>query len=1715
MKHLRQTLTNHFLKKTFAFSILFGWGQLHAQVVVSGYGAPASPMNVGGQQSIFKVKIMGSAVACAGPKTLTVTLPPGYVFVSGSASRTAGSGIVTQVSAAANFAILSLSGIPAAPDSTVISYRVYAGCGVIGSTATNDVDYILNSCIGTSSISSNAFNSLNAQLNILSISNNAYTGIVGDVYSRVITISNDGFGAIDTLYLDDISGKGLSITGASVSSGTFTRTKTVSGTDTLYRYKIVSPTANGFLNSGEQITITETVKIVACNNLSSSFDAWYGPNGVKCNGVNNTSTAGASINDALQPNLKVISDAKYNTCRNLPTTSRIKFVNTGASVLKKAIIHVNQQGYIDDTNPSDWTGALYQQGFDPASFRYKMGENGTSLSISIDSSAYFTQASCINATKPYSAYLTLPDIAAGDTLILSFNEHICCLSGCNYDIWFPWPGLEVSYSFKNDCGTEVNSNNPQVMRWAASTIMTVNADLPMTMAPGTDYSFNYEITNSGLYDFIYLPGSEVTFQVTLPARVEFAGTAADLTAISRDGSSYGVPSSFNYNSATRTLTVSYIMNATMIDNLQRLKIRINKLRANCALPAGSNEAQFNIFVRQAGCSGCNTQYVCNNTQVDVYCPTACPNGGLTVVDVSCRRTNYGLPDNNNDGLPDASGSLDFSKVKTNYVIYGDTLEMKYTGKILVSGGSPFKYGYLNSDLSARSADYTPVNVVVDIYHSGSLTVHCTNLMPVISGSKFKLDFSIDKLSGFLASYGQYSNNDSIVIKSYYKVTGGMSSWESFSEPIKVTNEWYIARIVNPSNASDKFYCNVINSRFRQLAVVTPDWRNTPLQSAGCGEVRADFSYYLGIGYSQYNGGNNFVNEYRPINMYDTLYFTMPSGYSFVRAEFEYGCTRGTLVSDYLWETLAPVNPAAPTLTFDLKRLYTANGGTWPVSDEGNYVYGMITLAPSCTSPAEATSNMEFIQKNVPGFTPFRNTMAGPVVFEYDRPDLSLTSSSATKTVNTNTVDWEVQLTNISKTADASNGWIAKDGVSGVTITSVQLLSGPGGTVTGTISPAGGIYQLGSFNSLQNKFYKITATYLSCIKDSINLSYGWNCPAYPANISAALCKQSLKLYVIPQPANLQLSILNEPVPGTYQLCSRLDYEVKVINPALGNARQLRVVAQLPASGGVAYIAGSYQLAVSSGAYTAISDANVAIAGNTLTFTIPITSISNLVSTDSFKLKIGLQTNSCNFVSGQDIRFTPLGTNPCGSNIVGTTQQSKKIRIAGAPTQSNIYSMQSDIKPVTVCGSGMAITDYHFRINNLGPSPTTVLDGFNIEPPAPWKLNTSSIVYVRNPAGASYTSTTGGIYNFATGTNLAVGDSIVFNASLYVPAVDVPSLSCGNSSPLKENATSTFSAVCSFNGVTCSTQEIVTTHEVTPITVNKPIYDIIYFIGALNTTFTHLSGAITLKHENSIYVAQNVTITAYKDVNNNGTYDAGDLLIGSQSLPVNSDAVQTSTFNIPNQLAGSSYCPIVVVATFDCACGRAEFPYSCNNVLLPVRFTSQKTKLQGCSVLLNWTYETNNASVEKFVIERSDNGGISYAEIASKGAAENGFKDVDAPDGNLLYRIKAVTTTGSIFYSVVMPVSKNCDNGTDILTLYPNPVNQGAGTVVSMDAASSYSNAMLQVKDASGRNILVKNVKVNKGQNKFLIETSGILPGTYFVSLHADNSRHGIPVKLVVH
>jgi gliding motility-associated-like protein len=109
-------------------------------------------------------------------------------------------------------------------------------------------------------------------------------------------------------------------------------------------------------------------------------------------------------------------------------------------------------------------------------------------------------------------------------------------------------------------------------------------------------------------------------------------------------------------------------------------------------------------------------------------------------------------------------------------------------------------------------------------------------------------------------------------------------------------------------------------------------------------------------------------------------------------------------------------------------------------------------------------------------------------------------------------------------------------------------------------------------------------------------------------------------------------------------------------------------------------------------------------------------------------------------------------------------------------------------------------------NQGPLPTGISDGFSIQLPAPWQLDTTTISYPHDPGGADFTNVTGNTWYFNTGAGIIAGDSVIMTVTLRVPAAQVASLAEGNSPPIIENAVVRYVGFCSASGMPCPVSQI---------------------------------------------------------------------------------------------------------------------------------------------------------------------------------------------------------------------------------------------------------------------------------------------------------------------
>ncbi|MCA0398518.1 MAG: gliding motility-associated C-terminal domain-containing protein [Bacteroidetes bacterium] len=1538
------------------------WG--FSQTLQPNYGAPSTPISVCNDNAQFKIKIIGSASACASA-TLDILLPSGYRYLSGSASVTAGSGTVSQVSVSGNAAKLTVQSIPASPDSTVITYIANADCSTIGtatSTSSNARYTLTSNCLGSYVVTSNTFNTQSAALSFTNITNSNYAGVVGSNYSRAITITNNGLGTVSSITLRDTSGNGLLISSFAVNNGwTVSRTKTVSGTDTVHTYTLQGLS----LQQGQQIVLTEDITIVTKCNLQSKLFASFGCFSTACtnNNVSATATAGATVNSSLSPALTVTPATTALVCRGTDYQQLIAFANTGTAPLYNLKVNLFSSTWsaVPATQYFN-AGRSYTAGGQSAysNLEYRIGTTGAWTALVPTSTASFTSPGPAIVGLPSSVVFTVPVINNGQVFFLRYNERNSPLPGVNAGNTMEVSGGEIRYSYESDCG----GSTPEVAAFVRNYVqvrINTQTDLPGNMETGQEYNFSYTFTesNTGIYTYTGPTGSYIRYQLALPPKIQFNGTLSDIS-LTKGGTAYGSPTNYSYNAGTNIIYLTYPVSSTFnINGMVGATLKFGRMALNCASASNANTVQLSTYLKaQSSCAN-EELFSVVSTNIGLVCPTPCSTaGGMSFNSYKLQRTTYGLPDNDNNGVADVSGSLDMNLVNKNYAMVGDTIQLSFGGKIAEDVATPiggFRYGYIENSFSAYAANIANLYGTISVYNSvGTLIYNCNNLPLTTSGTIRKIDFSIPTLNAIAACGGypntKFNNGDSVVINAYYKIN---SNPGSVLAPVNISNAFYVSNMANPL-AANRYSCG--GTYNGNLFVV--GW------GGGSGSGNLTYSIMskdsaktqaMNVGLlgpcCTTAGAKPFSFEYRSVTIYDSMAYDLPVGYDFSSATIAYTYTTGQSKSATKTVLIYPSGSVGNTLIFNIRALF--ENGTLPYGDQGSSLTATVNIKPNCLAPAKAVPRFLIRQVASPGST-FGSLSYSSVFYDtvyLTSPVLKLTAANNASTASNTTAQWEVELSNASA-AQATSVWMAKDtGVSGLTITSIQRLSGPNGTVQATLTPTGtGIYQLGDF-SQTSVYYRVSATLTSCANDSMKLAYGYNCDrtGYPSDVSSAPYRKNISLSVIPQQASLQLGILSEPNPATPpNLCDTLWYALEVLNAGPGDASSLSVLTYMPSGGGMNFVPGTYTMKYPvSGASIAVADAQVSTSGSTITFTIPASTLPNLVANDRVQIRFGLQT-SCGFSSGQSVRFSPRGKSPCGSTATGIVQQSEKLNMAGVPATTNLYALYSRADSAAqACDTTHGIqANYRFKIVNQGPLATSAADLYSIELPTPWRLDTTSVAFIRNVAGAQYYEMVNGIYYFRTGVGLAVGDSVVMTAILRADAPQSASIPVGPTAAITENAVVRYNGYCSTTGTYCpGSQVIVGSNQTTTIPVGNPKYSI-QGLSLQQTTSkdTSISGTITLRRTNALYTPHAVNVNLYKDINTNGVIDAGDLYLGVQTIPVADSIQQTLRFNINSAYTGA-LCP-QIIARADIACNAATYVFNCSSATIYHSVMSSPTSVSHC-------------------------------------------------------------------------------------------------------------------------------------------------------------------------
>lgn len=1431
--------------------------------------------------------------------TVTVNMPAGMRYDAGSIIGATELNI-TNLSAP-QFSIADINTLT----SLDISYTASPGCDIsdylaAGNAAQNNIfiEYFANGNPTFDLHTTFTYLVKQPNLSITSVTNQSYSGNVGDVFTRCITVTNGGLGELRGFTLSDIHGNGILITATDkgvLSTQGNTSNITINTSD-------LTSVGNGnqLFESGEQITICETVSVLSCIEVSSQLNASWGCGNQTCQF---SASSANVVFPNLTPNIVVTDQPTQQACygMNQPNPQQLTISNTGAGQAINVEIEIYQStGSAFVTNMSS--------AIDPNSFSLQIGGGAITpiTAIVLGNTANYA---CLGGLRPGRVVITIPVIDGGTTAYLRWNTYSCCHDYCGGTS--PHAGTNNGWSYKGQYNS-ICQNNYVIPATYARAYSQLYADLtnnnsPATIVAGQTLTYSLMFSND-INGYTSTAGRQWRFVVTVPNCLTFSGNAR---IVANNGVSIWNPTAVVTTGNTATITFTGNQPFNRINGDFRFD-----LTANCNnCPGGGgliNVASY--FISDPNCA-CTHSISCIDIPTNVVCPVQC--SGINNTGFSVFRTSYGQRDDNNDGVPE-TGSPSLNLIRRDRAMFGDTITTTFNGT--VSGGSfPFIYAQSritngNNYLNFLDGLFT-INRGGTIYNCNVSTATVTNAGNVRT---FLFDLSAVSLitTGCVPPGFNFQNGDILQFSPRYKVIrntgGGILNCE-------VTNEFYASNIANPVNANEKLYCNNYTGSFSIIGYYYTNWGPNSFSTSSCNDITVSQNYYLSIGpcCQQYAGGNLFPYEYRSWAWAQTLSVTVPDGYSFVSAQFNHTRTAGNqAIQTTAWQPLTPAVVNGNVMVFEVEQYFSRQGGAFMESDDGFYGTLQLTLRPSCAVVPSITSPLIYDWTFGESAQLQGSNTANSVVVSthdfitYQGPKLFVQSQLPSILAQDNTAFWNVSLSNITSVT-AHNVWVSGPQVSGVSI--IEVFDITNGTI---ITPtAGGIYELGQLTANAQRDLRITAVYTSCATDSIIIHSGWNCDTYPSDIVTYPCAtEKIKLTLSPQIPTL-IAQVNSP-PNTINLCDTASYSVEGINIQLGTAYDLKLRIVLPP--GVSIISGSAVLSYPPGApFNSIPDP-VLISGttyewdiSTLNATLGIDGLKGILQTtlNSVKINFGVRTN-CDYTSGSLIGFNFNGRSACGLYTGQEITLSSQLNITGAdkPYETDIALISSYISP---CVNSTSMT---VKIANNGPLSTGPSDSVIVVFPENINYINGSFVGVLNsPLPTSFRTY---LLNnklhcvWQLPPNVPAGDSIIFSFQFEASPF---ALSC-NIQEFESYTTSAKNLLCILNGIQCDVN-VKTGDTILPMYVYKG--NLSFTNINVSATQNGTSGEILQINTDLLNIGEDIAqgyetvISFYYDSNGNGVWNNTDILLRRDTISQQIDNSTTYTYITTLNVAPGQGCNLIAV------------------------------------------------------------------------------------------------------------------------------------------------------------------------------------------------------------
>lgn len=1117
----------------------------------------------------------------------------------------------------------------------------------------------------TQSFQSEDFNVQTPQLVIVGVQDQVMSGSKGQTLTRSFTIRNTRFGRLASFLFEDSFQQGIQVEvtqGEDEGSGVGKVRRRIDGT----AFQTVG-NKDPWLDFGEEITITETITIMACpqetSKAASEISVSWGCLGTYCQRLELPSILQIASGGHPGSAHEILSTLDIPGCKGDTLVPQMLILRDSSAHhdLLNVRFHLTCQGgssfFLLDSIRATLNGTIY-------------------LPVSLDT----VVTPCGKLASRF-VYFEFPIIRSGEEVAVEWDYYFCKSQQCQS---FP-DNIEWQLFYEKSCA-EPNDRFFTGRDFLSSTTSEKNLTGEMSVLPADlselSDSTAFQLQIRALSPSLLESDNLLIIRFNLPCGVQILDSTMQIdghSPIFKSISAVQGPAEillhyltpFPSGEVTLLVPAVFLCDTSCMDSPCE-QVLVTSCPQNCMFE--SRSLLFESRVSVAANSPCNLEgldFLC----LDYRKPMTCFSGvcqdtlpGYFLFQSALQRTSLGLPDNNNDFKADEQGDLDFSLIRLDRIIPGDSLRIESSGRI-VTDGRDTTFDHLAMTYSLSKVDQFQIdplralNETFKMIHPDSGFVNYENIITVypaglntsfsvaVPGS-FDWDANVYRVHvdltaiksenpAFPQDY-RFGHLDSVRLVSFFLLAHNPATYAPFTNNSITLNIQTSANLFSgpeiPESDKSNCICRNVELEVGNLNYIIG---RTAREFGLCQDTLENYNLFISLG----SLPNFFPFEHR--TTYDRLdpLFLPAMNFSIVNARLSMIHVNGSVI---------PVNiPLSIPPLANNGYLFPLDSLTQAFKEENLLIFLQFDLLSSvCQRPQGKPDPLETAMQLAP--YPLRRsnrtiTIRNNLLLAWPWTNLETEIALCDQTFLNNRAAWQLQITNCH--ADT----MGLRGIPNLFLYPDYLppsLADVGLTHLETGQPVpltNGFFLLGPLAPCDTLRLELHGINQSCELEQIRFRLGWGC--HPDAPDTEPCvEQAFTCAFAAASGLLELATDEKPVHGA--LCDTMPQtRILYLNADLGAAYQMRSIVHLP--DGLEFVPGSASMRwpQETGPFVPLPDpiflSDNRLAWELYTFLPTVDSgLPGVLSDPENGLELQFQTRtSCDFISGSRIIVTYEGQQAC--------------------------------------------------------------------------------------------------------------------------------------------------------------------------------------------------------------------------------------------------------------------------------------------------------------------------------------------------------------------------------------------------------------------------------------------------------------------------------------